>query len=150
MQSEQGANATSILPNAQNIVVSACSSEVVAMSVLTALSQLQDSKICGKLHIVDHFTMLIDPSAFNLAYGVLSDTPGATPSSWIKSHCHAYIGKSFLSTAKQALTNLIPGNVAGVANFFISTGGSQANAIKEVPLQPYVCASGSAPASQCQ
>lgn len=130
VQSEQGTKATSILPGAENVF-------------------LQDSKICGVTHVVDHFTVLVDPAAFALAYGALSNKRGDTVSTWNKNNCVAYIGNNFLNTAQVKAMNLLPGTVGSIVGALGSTiVGS--NAATEPKLMPYVCQSGSAPTQQCQ
>jgi hypothetical protein len=130
IQSEVGPKATSIVPGAENIM-------------------LQNSKICGVAHFVEHLTILVDPAAFNLAYGALTNTPGATVSTWNRNNCNKYIGSNFLSTAQVKAMNALPGTLASAFGAIGSTLGGL-NAATEPKLMSYVCESGSAPDQQCR
>lgn len=67
IQNEQGKNATSILPGAENHAI-------------------QDLDVCGPLALAEHFAMIIEPASFSLAMARI--VPGAKFS---KFNCNNYI-----------------------------------------------------------
>jgi len=112
----------------------------------SAVFALQDPTICGLAHPADHFSMLIDPAAYNMAKQAVLNRGAATAAKFSKASC-TFLEDNVLATDYQA----VPAYVKGIVADVIATGftGGQPRSATEPKLMPYVCAAGDAPASQC-
>jgi len=122
---DENLNPTSILPSADNYA-------------------LQDLTVCGPTHIAEHFVMVVDPAAFEIAKLAIGAGAGHTPiAKFDKRYCTYLVEDQLLNLTA------VPALLQATFTAAVELGVGGAVVKKEPQLPQYVCDAGDAPQSQC-